>query len=190
MLVTHSVLPSGATPMPCEGAVARPASVSNSAAVGGSVMRAVSFAGGEIHHREAVEVGQLHENPLGRAVRIGLDGHRADALAEVDLPGHRLGREIDDGDHAGADRAGDDVFAVGRDIDVVQAAVDRDGLVQRQRRRVDDVERAFAAGDADDDAAVLGDGDVVGAVAQRHLLDELAGLAVEHVERAFGSLLT
>src|SRR4029077_13633593 len=43
MLVTQSVLPSGATPMPCEGAVARPASVSNSTDVSGSLILATSL---------------------------------------------------------------------------------------------------------------------------------------------------
>src|SRR5216683_4745235 len=43
MLVTHSVLLSGATPIPCEGEVARPASVSNSVLVAGSVIRATSL---------------------------------------------------------------------------------------------------------------------------------------------------
>ena len=40
MLVTHRVLPLGATPIPCEGAVARPASVSNSAVVAGNLILA------------------------------------------------------------------------------------------------------------------------------------------------------
>ena len=183
MLVTHRVLLSGVTPMPCDGAELRPASVSKSRVGLRQLDAGGLLALGEIDHREAVEVGELRENALGRAVRVGLDRHRPDAAAQLELPGDLLGGEIDHGEQAFADRAGDDILAVGRDIDVVQAAVDRDGLLQRQRRRVDDVERAVAAGDADDDAAVLGDGDVVRPVAQRHLLDELAALAVEHVER-------
>src|SRR6185503_709978 len=43
MLVTHSVLPSGATPIPCEGDEPRPASVYNSVALAGSLILATSF---------------------------------------------------------------------------------------------------------------------------------------------------
>jgi hypothetical protein len=76
------------------------------------------------------------------------------------------------------------VLAVRRDIDIVQAAIDRNRLLQRQGRGIDDVERAFAAGDADHDAvAVLGDREVVGMIAERHLLQALAADAVEYVER-------
>jgi hypothetical protein len=49
---------------------------------------------------KAVEVGELREDALGRAVRVGLDCHRADAAAELELPGDLLGREVDDGEQA------------------------------------------------------------------------------------------
>ena len=97
MLVTHRVLLSGVTPMPCDGAVLRPA-------IGFEVGRRLRqldagdlLALREIDHGEAVEVGELREDPLGRAVRVGLDRHRPDAAAHLGLPGDLLGGEIDDG---------------------------------------------------------------------------------------------
>jgi len=57
----------------------------------------------------------------------------------------------------------DRVFAVGRHIDVVHAAVERDGLGEREGPGVDDVEPALVFRDADDDpVAVPRDRDVVG----------------------------
>ena len=141
----------------------------------------------EIDHRESVQIRELHEDPSGGAVGSGLDCHRTDALVERELPGNLVGREIDDGQDAGADRAGDDIFAVRRHVDVVQAPVDGNALDPCQRRGIDDVERAGTAGDADDDAAaVLRHCDIVGVVAERHLLDQLAALAVECVEGRVG----
>jgi hypothetical protein len=55
------------------------------------------LARGEIHHREAVGVGELHEDALGRAVGAGLDRHRAHAEIERQLPDRDLALEIDDG---------------------------------------------------------------------------------------------
>ena len=141
------------------------------------------LARGEIDHGKAVDVGQLHEDPLGRAVGARLDRHRANALVELDLPRQLFRRQIDDADRAGADRPGDGVFAVGGHIDIVQPAVDRNAFGPRQGCGIDDVERARIAGNADHDAAVPGDRDIVGMRAQRHLLDQFAGLAVEHVQR-------
>ena len=40
---------------------------------------------------EAVQVTELRENALGRAVRVGLDRHRADAAAELELGRHAHG---------------------------------------------------------------------------------------------------
>src|SRR5262249_8702298 len=124
---------------------------------------------------------------LGRAVRAGLDRHRAHPEIEWQLPYGNLALEIDDGQKLARDRAGDQVLAVGRHVDVMQPAIHQDALGPRQRLGVDDVDGAGPARDADQDAiAVLGDRDIVGVVAQRHFLDQGPALAVEHVERAVG----
>ena len=49
----------------------------------------------EVDGAEAVELGNLDEHALGRAIRIGLDGHRAHALAEIELPGDLFLLQVD-----------------------------------------------------------------------------------------------
>src|SRR5262249_29738138 len=91
------------------------------------------------------------------------------------------------GDGFRADRAGDNVLAVWRYVDIVQRPVDGDALVEREAYGVDDVERAGTARNADNDlAAVLADRNIVGMIAERNFLDQLAGLAIEDVERRVG----
>ena len=83
---------------------------------------------GEVQRGEPVERGQLHEDPLGRAVRIGLDGHRTNPKIELVIPDDRLGLRIDDRHELLLHRAADDILLVGRHIDVVQATAHRDAL--------------------------------------------------------------
>ena len=144
------------------------------------------FARSKVHHGEPVEVGQLREDPLGRAVRAGLDRHRADALVEFHFPSDLLGRETDHGNNSGSDRACHDVFAVRRDIDIMQSAVDRNALGPDQRHRIDDIERTGVAGNADYNAAVFGHSDIVWMCTKRHLLHKFTGLAIENIERGVG----
>ena len=145
------------------------------------------FAGGEIHDGEAIRIRELHKDAFGRAIRAGFDGHRAHAQIERQLPDRNFALEVDDRQKLGRNRAGDEVLAVRRHVDVVQPPVHRDALCSGQRACVDDVHGPCPARDADQDAiAGLGDGDVIGMIAQRHFLDERAARAVEDVERAVG----
>src|SRR5262249_56264859 len=115
---------------------------------------------GEMDYREAVEPRKLDEQSGGRAVRRRLDRHRPQPLVEWQIPSDLLGRHVDDGEPVLAYRAGDRVFAVRRDVDVVQPALDRDALLERERVHIDHVKGAGIVADAHDDAAaVLADGD-------------------------------
>ncbi len=81
-------------------------------------------------------------------------------------------------------RSGDDVRAVWRDVDVVDAALGRNALHLLERRGVDHVDGAGRRHDADvDAAAVAADRDVVGPAGQRDLLGHLQRLAVDDVQR-------
>ena len=140
----------------------------------------------EVDHADAIEFRYLHEDALGRAVRIGFRGHRAHALAEVGFPGDLFLGQVDHGEDVGAGRAHVGILAVGRDIDVVQAPVGLDALGACQRLAVDDFHRARVAGDCDHDAAVLGYCEVVGVAAELDLLDELIGLGVVGIDGALG----
>src|SRR5204863_1374543 len=92
-----------------------------------------------------------------------------------------------DGDLPSRNRSRDDEPAVGRDVDVVDAAFGADALDARQRRRVDDVNRAGAGDDRGVYApAILADGDVVRVVRQRDVLDDLERFPVSDVDRRFG----
>jgi len=81
--------------MPYEGAVARAGSVSNSREAFGNSILATLLARSEIHHGEAIEIGQLHEGPSGCAIWPGLDRHRANPLVELELPRHPFARKVD-----------------------------------------------------------------------------------------------
>ncbi len=140
----------------------------------------------EVHDREPVEVGDLHEQPLGRSVGVLLEGDRPHALVE-ERPHRLLGLGVDHGHQAPRNRARDDVLAVGRDVHVVDAALGRDRLHALERSGVDDVHRARRRDDADvDAAAVAADRDVVGTARQRNLLRRLQRLRVHDVQRLLG----
>src|SRR5262249_59572112 len=113
------------------------------------------LARGKIQDRKSVEVGQLHEDSLGRAVRTRLDRHRANALVELDLTGGLLGREIDNRYDSGSDRTGDDVFAVRGHVHIMQPSANRDAFGPGQSFRIDDIKWAGIAGTAEHAEAIL-----------------------------------
>src|SRR3989442_15582221 len=141
----------------------------------------------EIDGREAVEAGELHEDPLGRTVRVRVERHRPHAFSCRDGPEDFFRLLIDHADLAARNRAGDHELAVRRHVDVVNPAFGPDALHARQCPRVDDVDRAGAGDDGDVDAlAVLADGHVVRMVRQRDVLGDLQRLQVRDVERRLG----
>src|ERR1700749_1481567 len=133
--------------MPCEGAVARSPSGSNSALAAGSWPRATSLRAAKSTTANPlksdnctkirlVEPSGPASIAIGRMPLSSLTSHATRSVSRsmsVTLPV----------------RTGHDVFAIGRHIDVVQPAVDRHALGQRQGRGVDNIERAGFAGNAD-----------------------------------------
>ena len=109
----------------------------------GSLMRPTSLRVRPIDDREAVEVGDLREHPLGRAVGIGFEAEHAHAALEVNRPDRLVGLRVDDRRDVAAGGAGDHELAVGRDDGVVHAAQDPDELDLLQLHRVDDVNPAI-----------------------------------------------
>ena len=114
---------------------------------------------GEIDHGKSIEVGKLHEDALRRAVGIRVESHRAHAIVEFDFPSDLVGLQIDDCYRFGFDRAGNGVFSVGRDVNVVDASVDGYGFCERKGRCVNHVDGPRKRADAHQHAApVLGYG--------------------------------
>lgn len=83
---------------------------------------------GEIDDGKSVDVGKLHEDALRGAVGVCFECHGAHAVVELDLPCHLVVLEIDDRCGFGLDGAGNGIFPVGRDINVVDASVDGNGF--------------------------------------------------------------
>ncbi len=145
------------------------------------------LARGEVHDRETVEAGQLREDPFRRSVRVRVERHRTDAEVHLQRPRRLLGCGVDHVDGLTGDRAGDDEFAVRRDVGVVNRALGGHCLHALHGRRVDDVDAAWLLDDPHVDvASVLADRHVVRVAAQRNLLHDGEGLRVDHVERALG----
>ena len=103
---------------------------------------------GEVDDRESVESGELGEDALGRAVGVGLEGHRTNGTVELNLPCHLLGVEINHGGSFVFYRATDRIFAIGCDVHVVHWAIYGNALYLLQRGRVDYIEGARLRPDA------------------------------------------
>ena len=139
----------------------------------------------KIDDGESVEAGQLNEDPLGRAVGIGGERHRADAQVLVEHPRRLIGLRVDDVDRLALNGTGHDILAVRRDVRVVDAALGRKRLDVLQRGGVDHIDAAGRLDDADVDPLSIGSHrDIVGVAAQRDAVGHLQRLRVDDVERA------
>ena len=146
----------------------------------------------EIHDHEPVEVANLHEQQVGRAVGVLRHRHRTDAFAKLDVPRRDIGHRIEDAHVSLAARlARDHVLAVGRDIEVVHGALGPDALDLGERCGIDHIRDARVVADRLPDPhihfpPVRGDGDVVRTPRERNSLDELSRRHVGNVERVVG----
>src|SRR5260370_29762740 len=77
-----------------------------------------------------------------RPVGIRFERHGAHGAVEFDLPYGLLAAKIDDRRALIFDRAADRMLSVGRDVNVVHAAIDRNAFHPRERRGVDDIDDA------------------------------------------------
>ena len=172
-LLTSSSLPSGVTAMPCDGSA--PSGTSFLPGRQRRIRNALDFlVRSKIDHRETVKIAQLNEQVLGGPVGIGRHGHRTDASVHLNDPGDFVGRRVHHVHRFCRNGAGDNVFAVRRNVRVVDGALRTDGLDVRQRSRVNHIEAAGRLRDGDvDRASIRSDGDVVGMPAQRDSLDHL-----------------
>ncbi len=157
----------------------------------------------EIHDLKPIQATQLSEYPLGGAVGIFRNRHRGGRRSHLKLPGEVVGLRVNHVHHVrrrlGASaRPGNDVLAVRGDVQVMDAAFDRDGLEFLKRDGVDHVDAAarigldlrklrqvvIRKGDRHiDPSPIRGDIDKVGVPAQRNLLGHLKGLAIDDGER-------
>jgi hypothetical protein len=127
------------------------------------LIRATSLRGAKSTTAKPLVSESCTKMRFGRAVGTGLDRHRAHAEIERQLPHRDFALEIDDGHELARNRAGNQMLAVRRHVDVVQPALDQDALGARQALGIDDVHRAGPARDTDQDTiTVLGHRDIVG----------------------------
>ena len=97
-LVTHSVLPSGATPMPCDGdPLNGPLSTLSAGISFGSSRRPTSLCCATSTIAKPWIIRELDKHPLRRPVGVHLEGDGPDALVERQRPDWFLALLIDDG---------------------------------------------------------------------------------------------
>ena len=127
----------------------------------------------------------MHEDTFRRAVSIRVNSHGAHAIVEFDLPCRLVGLEIDDRRRFGLDGAGHRIFPVRRDVNIVDASVDGDGLCEGERSCIDHVDGPGERADAHEyPATVSGYGEIVWPAAKRNFFDNFPTLAVNYVKHA------
>ena len=125
----------------------------------------------------AALVGDVEELAVGRELHVDRQA------ADVDLAGDPPGRDVDLDDPARVLAAHEQVPAVGREVEVIRAAVrDRDASAQRPRRRVAEVEAIVALRDDDGGRAVGREIEVVG-VGHGNGARDLPGVGVDDRQR-------
>ena len=68
----------------------------------------------------------MHIDILGAPIGIGVESHRADARAHLQLPRYFVRAGINDIDHAALNRASNGVAPVGGYVNVMNGAIHRD----------------------------------------------------------------
>ena len=139
----------------------------------------------EIHNHEALETGQVHEDPLGRAVRIGLESHRTHSLFHdfrPQRPGDLIGGCIDDRKRPRANHPSGDVSAIRGREGVVYAPHRGNGLYDLIGIHIDDLDHRRPGDRGIDLAGRATGGDVVGPGSQRDAFDDFEAAGIDDVD--------